>query len=97
MSTKQKLVKKRTSLVTRVGNGVRRAIRNNPTNLNRRVIAEVINRSAVATKSEELRKIAALVSGLLKGYLDGEDDELLTEMSREKGCFILHETEEILF
>ena len=33
----------------------------------------------------------------LKGYLDGEDDELLTEMSGEKGCFILHETEEILF
>ncbi len=65
MPTKQKLVKKRTSLVTRVGNGVRRAIRNNPTNLNRRAIAEVINRSAVATKSEDLRNVAALVSGLL--------------------------------
>ena len=33
----------------------------------------------------------------VKGYLDGEDDELLTKMSGEKGCFILHEMEEILF
>lgn len=64
MSTKQKPVK-RTSLITRVGNGVRRAIRNNPINLNRRAITEVLNRGAVATKSEPLRNVAALVTGLL--------------------------------
>lgn len=40
-------------------------MRNNPVNLNRRAITEVLNRGAVATKSEPLRNVAALVTGLL--------------------------------
>jgi len=61
-----------------------------------------MKRIYICTKEEPLHKQISPKESLLidepelKGYLDGEDDELLTEMSSEKGCFILHEMEEIL-
>lgn len=66
MPTKSQRPVKKTPLITRIGNIARRTVQRNPNVVAGKLVTEALNRGAVATKSEGLRNLSAIVTGLLR-------------------------------